>query len=165
MFETDEEVEGLQVLLDRSFGGMNGHMADIVTKERRLTAAQVCGYLQNVKHIALATANSRSEPFVAPLDGWFVHGRFVVSTGAGALRVRHIESNPAVSLAHVDGDAIGIWVHGTARPLGSDEAIAKAWDSAATEVYGSSPFTWGEIAILLVEPRRMYAYAMDPSKF
>ncbi len=165
MFETEEEVEQLQALMDRSFDAMNAHMAGIVTGERRLRAAQVCAYLQNVKHVSFATVNSRSEPVVAPLDGWFVHGRFVVSTGAGALRVRHIESNPAVSLAHVDGDAIGIWVHGTARPLGIDEAIAKAWDRATTEVYGSSPFTWNEVAVLIVEPRRMFAYAMDPSKF
>jgi hypothetical protein len=151
--------------MDRSFAGMNDHMADIVTAERRLSAEQVCAYLQNVKHVSFATVNSRSEPIVAPLDGWFVHGRFVVSTGGGALRVRHLKTNAAVSLAHVNGDEIGVWAHGSARTLRRDEDLARDWETAATAVYGSSPFTWGDIAIIAVEPRAMFAYAMDPSKF
>ncbi|MGE3074100.1 MAG: pyridoxamine 5'-phosphate oxidase family protein [Dehalococcoidia bacterium] len=165
MFESVEELEQLQSLLDRSYAGMNAHMADIVTPERRLSAAQVCNYLQNVKHVSFATVNARSEPFVAPLDGWFIHGRFIVSTGAGALRLRHIQANPSVSLAHVDGDEIGIWAHGVARRLTEADPPAQEWVRAATEFYGSSPSGWGDIAVFLVEPRKMFAYAMDPAKF
>lgn len=144
---------------------MNAHMADIVTEQRRLKATQVCAYLQNVKHVSFATVNSRSEPMVAPLDGWFIHGRFIVGTGMGALRMRHLQANPAVSLAHVNGDEIGIWVHGRARRLQREDPIAEDWDRAATRQYGSSPYGWGDIAVLLVEPRTFYAYAMEPGKF
>ncbi|MGE0600839.1 MAG: pyridoxamine 5'-phosphate oxidase family protein [Dehalococcoidia bacterium] len=165
MFETAEEIEQLQALMDRSYAAMNAHMADIVAPERRLTAARVCNYLQNVKHVSFATVNTHSEPLVAPLDGWFIHGRFIVSTGAGALRVRHIEANPAVSLAHVDGDEIGIWAHGTARRLQPEEPLAQEWDRAATAFYSSSPSGWGDIAAFVVEPRKMFGYAMDPAKF
>ena len=107
MFETKAEIDALQALLDRSFAAAGPHLADIVTAERRLSALQVAAYLQGVKHVSFATVTSRCEPMVAPLDGWFVHGQFIVSTGGSAVRVQHIRRNPAVSLAHVVGDDIG----------------------------------------------------------
>src|SRR5687767_9593237 len=112
MFETDDELSELQALIDRSLEGMGSHMAGIVKPERRLSGEQVARYLQNVKHVSLATVNSRGEPINAPLDGWFLHGRFVVSTSGDAVRVGHMRKRPPVSLTHVDGDEIGIWVHG-----------------------------------------------------
>lgn len=165
MLETPEELSALQALLDRSHGGGGAHLGSIVTEERRLTAAQVADYLQNVKHVALATVNSRGEPMAAPLDGWFVHGQWVVSTAADAVRVRHLRRDPAVSLAHVVGDDIGIWAHGRARFLPREDPLARDYDRLATAAYGGSVYELGEIAVMAVQARVMFAYAPDPSKY
>lgn len=67
MLETPEEMVELQALLDRSFELRAPYAATIVTPERRLTAAQTVAYLQNVKHVVLATVSARNEPVSAPL--------------------------------------------------------------------------------------------------
>jgi hypothetical protein len=165
MFETAEELAQLQDLLDRSFGGAGEHLANIVKPERRLNARQVANYLVGVKHVSFATANGKGDPFVGPLDGWFLHGKFVVSTSTRALRVTHVRRRPNVSLAHAVGDDIGIWTHGQARIAAPDEPLVVEYDRVAAETYGSSPFSWGDIVVMLVEPRVMFAYAQDPVRW
>ncbi|MGH2631803.1 MAG: pyridoxamine 5'-phosphate oxidase family protein, partial [Tepidiformaceae bacterium] len=115
--------------------------------------------------VSFATVNSKCEPIVSPLDGWFIHGQFIVSTGGTALRAQHIRRNAAVSLAHVVGDDIGIWVHGRARFAERGEALTDEYDRIATATYCSSPFGWGDVAILPIEARAMFAYAPDPTKY
>src|SRR5687767_6333775 len=104
MYESEDDLHRLQVLLDRTLERANPHLTSIVSPERRLTAAQVANYLQGTKHVAFATVNERGEPRVAPLDGVFIRGRFTVSTGARAARLRHLRANPACSAVHMDGD-------------------------------------------------------------
>lgn len=165
MLETVDELATLQALLDRSHGGGAAHLGSIVTGERRLSATQIANYLQGVKHVAFATVNRRGEPMVAPVDGWFIHGQFVVGTAAEAVRARHIRRNPAVSLAHVVGDDIGIWAHGRARTLSREDPLAQDYDRLSTAAYGSSPYGLGDIAVFAVEARVMFGYAPDPSKY
>jgi hypothetical protein len=102
MYETDNDVRGLQELLDRTFAHANPHLASIVSPERRLNARQVATYLQGVKHVAFATVNEGGQPRVAPLDGVLVRGRFTVSTGGQAARLRHLRANPAGHRADLD---------------------------------------------------------------
>jgi hypothetical protein len=45
MYETPQEIEALQELIDRTTSRMNPHMARIVKPERRLTARQIVAYL------------------------------------------------------------------------------------------------------------------------
>lgn len=165
MLETPDELDALQALLDRSHGGGGVHLGSIVTGERRLSATQISNYLQGVKHVAFATVNSRGEPMVAPLDGWFLHGQWVVGTAANAVRARHIHRNPAVSLAHVVGDDIGIWAHGQARTLQREDSLAQDYDRLSMAAYGSSVYSLGDIAVWAVEARVMFAYAPDPAKY
>lgn len=166
MFETDEEMMELQALLDRSMAGAKPHLTSIVSDERRLNAKQVTTYMKNVKHITLATVTKAGEPFIGPMDGWFIHGRFLASTAGNSLRARHLRRNPAVSVCHLDGDNVGIWAHGTAEFLDREHRVAKAYDEIATAVYGSSPWTFGEdIAVMLVRPRVMFAYAFHPENY
>src|SRR3970040_808971 len=117
MFESDADVRELPALIDRTFAHANPHLAGVVKPERRLNARQVVRYLQGTKHVAFGTVNERGEPRVAPLDGVFIRGRFTVSTGGRAARVRHLRANPACSAVHMDGDAIAVTVHGGATIL------------------------------------------------
>ncbi|OAI44182.1 hypothetical protein AYO38_10030 [bacterium SCGC AG-212-C10] len=166
MFETAEEMLALQALLDRSHGRGGGHLGFIVTPERRLSAEQVVTYLQGVKHVSFGTVTSKGEPFVSPLDSLFIHGRFWVGTSGSAVKAKHVARQPAVSLCHVVGDDIGIWVHGRVRTLREGDPDVAEYERIAIDVYGSSPFSWGEGNIIMpVEPRAMFAYAVKPELF
>src|SRR5688572_28573839 len=151
MYETEDDIRRLQQLLDRTLAAANPHLVSIVSPERRLTARQVVTYLQGTKHVAFATVNERGEPRVAPLDGVFVHGRFTVSTGARAARLKHLRANPACSAVHMDGDRVGIAAHGHARILEQGDEGVEELDRVWTEIYRSSPFSWGEgVAFMLI---------------
>jgi len=166
VLETDEEIDELQALIDRTFASANPHLASIVGPKRRLSARQVVRYLRGTKHVAFATVNARGEPRVAPLDGVFIHGRFTVSTGGQAARLRHLRANPACSAAHVDGDTIGIVVHGHATIIGRDDAGVDEIEPVWREIYDSSPFEWGEgVVFMRIEPSSMWAYAFHPENF
>jgi uncharacterized pyridoxamine 5'-phosphate oxidase family protein len=166
MFETEAEIEELDELLDHTLAHANKHLTAIVKPERRLNARQVVRYLQGTKHVAFATVNERGEPRVAPLDGVFIHGRFTVSTGRAAARLRHLRANAACSAAHMDGDTVGIVVHGHAAIIGREDPASGEIEPAWREIYGSSPFEWGEgVVFMRIEPTSMWAYAFHPENF
>ena len=164
MFETDEEVAEIQALLDRTMRTANPHMASIVNREHLLNARQVVAYLQGTKHVAFATI-AEDEPRVSPLDSLFIHGRFTMGTGRGASKVRHLRANAACSAAHMDGDRVAVVANGRVewieRYHPDHEQIAGTW----TEVYGSSPYSWGDVVLFRLQPITMWAYASDPSTF
>jgi uncharacterized pyridoxamine 5'-phosphate oxidase family protein len=166
MFESEDEIRDLQALFDRTFARANPHLTKIVKPERRLTARQVVRYLQGTKHVAFATVNERGEPRVAPLDGVFIRGRFTVSTGGRAARLRHLRANPACSAAHMDGDTIGIVVHGRATIIGPGGEGVEEIEPVWRDIYESSPFEWGEgVVFMRIEPSSMWAYAFHAEDF
>jgi uncharacterized pyridoxamine 5'-phosphate oxidase family protein len=166
MFESEEEIRELQALIDRTFDCANPHLAKIVNPERRLNARQVVRSLQGTKHVAFATVNERGEPRVSPLDGVFIHGRFTVSTGGRAARLRHLRANSACSATHVDGDTIGIVVHGHATIIGPDDDGVEQIEPVWSDIYGWSPFEWGEgVVFMRIEPSSMWTYAHHPENF
>ena len=164
MFETDDEVAELQRLFDRTLRTANPHMRSIVTPERRLSARQVVTYLQGTKHVVFATVDE-NEPRASPLDALFVHGRFTMSTGRRASKVRHLRANPACSAVHMDGDRVAVVANGRVEwiePGHPDhDGIHRAW----TDQYGSDPYTWGDVIFFRLQPITMWAYAFDPSAF
>ena len=166
MLETEAELAELQALFDAHLARANPHMRSIVSPERRLTARQVARYLVGTRHVAFATVTSRGEPRVSPLDMLFIHGRFTVSTAAGATRLRHLRANPACSAVHVDGDRIAVVVNGTVEWITRDhpdhDEIHRVW----SETYKSDPYGWGEgVVFFRIEPRSMWAYAFHPEEF
>jgi Pyridoxamine 5'-phosphate oxidase len=166
VYETADELDELQALIDRSFANAGPHLLAIMTPERRLNAPQVVRYLDGIKHISLATVTARGEPRVAPLDSYFVHGRFVASTGGRSIRLGHMRTRSAVSLAHVVGDEVAVVVNGRAEIIERGQTQADELDRIATGIYGSSPFSWGEgVVFIRVQPDVMFAYAFRPENF
>jgi Pyridoxamine 5'-phosphate oxidase len=166
VYETPEELDELQALIDRSFAGAGPHLLGIMKAERRLTARQVVRYLDGIKHISLATVTAKGEPRVAPLDSYFVHGRFIASTGGRSIRLRHLRARPAVSLTHVVGDDVAVVVNGRAEIVERGQPDADELDQIATGIYGSSPFGWGEgVVFIRVVPDVMFTYAFHPEDF
>ena len=166
MHESADDIAELQALLDRTFSRMNPHMADIVKPDRRLSARQVVAYLQGIKHVAFATVNERGEPRVAPLDGVFLRGRFHVSTGGRAARLRDLRRQPRCSLTHFVGDDIAVTVNGTAVVMERDHPEIPALEPIYLDLYGSSPFSWGDgVVIIRVEPTSMWSYSFRPDNY
>jgi Pyridoxamine 5'-phosphate oxidase len=165
MFETEAEIRWLQGLFDSTLASANPHMASIVNPQRRLTARQVVAYLQGTKHVAFASVSPEGESRVSPLDAVFVHGRFTMSTGVRATKVRHLRMNPSCSAVHMDGDRIAVVANGSVEwiPPGhrDHDVIHRAW----TETYGSDPYTWGDIIYFRLVPVTMWAYASHPEEF
>src|SRR4029078_5561754 len=113
MFETDAELAQLEALFEAHLARANPHMLAIVKPERRLSARQVRTYLQGTKHVAFATVTSKGLPRVSPLDALFIHGRFTLSTGVEATKVKHLRRNPECSPVHRDEDRIAVVVNGS----------------------------------------------------
>ena len=77
--------------------------------------------LQTERNIWLSTVQWGGRPHLAPV--WFValRGRIWIGTGAGSVRVRNLQSNPAVAFSLEDGDTPLVaegtaTIHETERP-------------------------------------------------
>ncbi len=114
MWETPEELERLDGLLDESMVAAGPHLRGIVTPERRLTASELCGRLTGMRLLVVATVAADGRPFSAPVDGYFLHGAFEFSSGRRSVKMRHLAARPAVSATHLPGDDLCVTVHGRA---------------------------------------------------
>src|SRR5271163_187054 len=117
MFESDQDLESLQALLDRSYAAAGPHLREVITPDRRLSVHEVCDRLNGMRLLALATVTSDRRPVVVPVDGVFYRGAFHFGSTPDALRIAHIRRNPAVSATHLPGEELAITVHGTATVL------------------------------------------------
>jgi len=159
MYETPEEVAALSELLAASHARATPHLREIVSGEHRLDAERVLAELDGMRVLSLATTTARGEPRVSAVDGHLLHGRWTFGTDGRSAKARHLESRPAVSAAHVDGERLGVFCHGTAvRLLPGDPD----WDGTLlhwTAHYGSDPTTWGEdVRLYRIDPTWMVAY-------
>ena len=61
----------------------------------------------------------------------------------------------------MDGDTIGIVVHGHATVIGAGDEGRREIEPVWRDIYGSSPFEWGEgVNLMRIEPTSMWAYAL-----
>jgi general stress protein 26 len=167
--ETDQELCELDELLERSFATAGPHLTGIISEDRRLSASDLSRYLVGVKHVVVATTTARGEPRCSAVDVLFVHGRLWFSTSSTSVKIAHLERRPALSVAHVVGDDVGVFAHGSAR------IVRGATDEAATlgphwqEVYGGTPEDWVETPAdaryVEVVPHAIYSYAFSRDRF
>ena len=115
MLETPEEIARLQELLDRSAAAAGPHLRDIITGDRRLSAAAVCERLQGMRLLVVATVTADGRPLAAPVDGYFLHGSFCFGSGRNSVRMRHLAARPAVSATYLPGEELAVTVHGRAE--------------------------------------------------
>jgi len=115
MRETAEELGSLQEILDRSAAGAGPHLRDIITDDRRLSAAQLCEKLQGMRLLVVATVTADGRPLAGPVDGYLLHGSFHFSSGRNSVRMHHLAVRPAVSAAYLPGEELAVTVHGRAE--------------------------------------------------
>ena len=164
MLETSEELARLDEMLTGSVAQSSEHLRSIVTPgERTLNAAQLVSVLKGISHLSVATVTAKGEPRISAVDGHFLHGRFVFTTTEHARKVCHLRARPAISASHLRGDALGVFVHGTAEFITRGHREERMLDEYVTKVYGASPYTFGdEIVFIRINPAWIVAYAFEP---
>jgi pyridoxine/pyridoxamine 5'-phosphate oxidase len=162
MKETSEEVGELQRLLDAAYERSTEHLREIISDERRLTAAELVQILQGMCTLNLATVTAKGEPRISAVDGHFLHARWVFTTSAQAAKARQLKARPAASISYVDGERVGVFSHGQVEFLTPDHPDFAEIEAHLVAHYGSSPTTWAEeIVYCRLQPHWMVGYAFD----
>ncbi len=115
MYETPDEVDRLQALLDASMAVAGPQLRGIISDDRRLGARGLCSRLQGMRLLAVSTVTADGRPLAGPVDGYFLHGSFWFSSGRDAVRMRHLSARPAVSATHLPDEEMSVTVHGRAE--------------------------------------------------
>ncbi|MGI5170771.1 pyridoxamine 5'-phosphate oxidase family protein [Spirillospora sp. CA-253888] len=170
MRETPEELERLQALLDASLSRSSPHLRSIINVESTLTAEQVTGVLTGMCTLALSTVTAKGEPRISGVDGHFLHGRWHFGTARGAVKARHLAARPAVSAAHLRGEDLGVFTHGSVEVLNPEGGEPAAdWPELLAylkDFYGGDDaFDWdNEVVYYRLHPHWMSVYAPDLGK-
>jgi len=170
MFESPDEIEHLQRLLDESFSVAGPHMAEIITTERRLSAEDMCARLQGMRLLSVATTTSDGRPLVGPVDGYFLHGSFFFSAGRESVKMRHLAMRPHISALHLPSEKLSIAVHGTAELFDVHSSAGDELRQAMLDHYlptaGPDFETWLDDTDSLgarVAAEKMFTFYMDDS--
>jgi general stress protein 26 len=162
VFETGDELERLQALLDSSYSSASEHLTGIIHEGRKLAAREVVALLTGMKVISLATVTAAGEPRISAVDGHFLHGTWTFSTSGTSVKARHLERRPAVSIAHVDNEALAVFSHGLAQQMHEGDPDWAETLQHWTGHYGGSPLTWGpDIRLYRYQPHWMVGYAAN----
>ena len=157
MHETADDLRRLQSLLDASRARATDHLRGIIDDDRTLSASHVAGLLTGMKVVSVATVTARGEPRISAMDGHFLRGSWTFGTSRTSAKARHLARRPAVSVAHVDGEALAVFAHGRVVELDGDELAVV--DEHWTAHYGSSPLSWGDVVMWRLDPTWMVGYA------
>ncbi|TXK40873.1 pyridoxamine 5'-phosphate oxidase family protein [Nonomuraea sp. C10] len=169
MRETPEDLKELQALLDASLSRSTPHLRSIVTTERTLTAEQLTQVLTGMCTLALSTVTAKGEPRISGVDGHFLHGKWHFGTAPGAAKARHLAARPAVSAAHMRGEDLGVFTHGTVEILNPRHGERDAgWPDLLAYLksfYGDDSFDWdNDVVYYRLRPHWMTVYAPDADK-
>ncbi|WP_436790530.1 pyridoxamine 5'-phosphate oxidase family protein [Yinghuangia sp. YIM S10712] len=169
MRETPDELHRLQTLLDTSLARSTAHLRTIIDTERTLDAEQLTRVLTGMCTLALSTVTAKGEPRVSGVDGHFLHGTWHFGTARSAAKARHLAARPAVSAAHMRGEELGVFTHGTAEVLNPlDGEPAADWPDLLAYFrgfYGDDAFDWdNDVVFFRLHPQWMAVYAADAAK-
>ena len=168
MRETPEELQDLQALLDASLSRSTTHLRSIVT-ERTVTAEQLTRILTGMCTLAVSTVTAKGEPRISGADGHFLRGTWHFGTARSAAKARHLAARPAASVAHMRGEDLGVFTHGTAETLNPQDGEHVAdWPELLAyfkDFYGQDAFDWdNDVVSYRLRPHWMTVYAADAAK-
>lgn len=167
MRENAEELAALQALIDRSHKRIGPHMKAI-TEPRKysLSAKQVVKLLDGMKTVAVAAPAPNGDPLVAPMDGWFLHGKFFFSSGGESIRIKGLRKRPRASIAYFEGERFLINAHGPVELMFKGHPDVGEIDATFTKHYGGSAFDWSDEGVYVrLDADRFYTYSRTPKKF
>ncbi|MEV6140361.1 pyridoxamine 5'-phosphate oxidase family protein [Nocardia sp. NPDC051990] len=169
MHETPEDLKELQALLDASLSRSTSHLRSIINAESTLTAEQLSQVLTGMCTLALSTVTAKGEPRISGVDGHFLRGKWHFGTARGAAKARHLAARPAVSAAHMRGEDLGVFTHGTVEILNPEDGEPAAdWPDLLAhfkDFYGDDFFDWdNDVVYYRLHPHWMTVYASDIAK-
>jgi hypothetical protein len=167
MYETPDEIDRLQQLLDRSAAGAGPHLRSILTDDRRLTGEELCARLTGMRLLVLSTVTADGRPLSGPVDGYLLHGSFYFSSGRDSVRMRHLADRPGVSAVHLPGQELAISVHGRAELFELSGPVHSDLRQAMLDHYlpsqGPEFETWldqGDALGARIEAEKMFTFHM-----
>jgi Pyridoxamine 5'-phosphate oxidase len=167
MRETAGELAQLQALIDRSHARIGTHMGNITHPDRyALSARQVVRLLDGMQTVAVAAPAPNGDPLVAPMDGWFLHGRFYFSSAGDSVRIRGLQRRARASIAFFDAERFLINAHGPVVLLAQDHPDVGEIDEVFRGHYGGSAFDWAEGSVYVrLDADRFFTYSRTPKDF
>jgi hypothetical protein len=165
--ETAEDLQRLQTLLDESYASAGEHLLSIHTPKRRLKARKLCTLLTGVRVLALATVTADGRPIAGPVDGLFYRGSFFFGSSPESVRFKHLRVRTDVSAVHTVGEELAVTVHGRVREIDVREAGNEGYLGYLREIYPDWDSWWPAPRTppyAVIEPRRMFAFYVPPSK-
>ena len=160
MYEQPEDIDWLQQLLDRSLSGASEHLRSIIRPGRVVSAADLVGYLDGMRTLALGTVSATGRPRISGVDGHLLTGRWIFTTSGSSVKAADLRSRPHVSAAYLEGDSYGVFTHGEAEFLDPGHPDLPWVDDHLTRHYGSSPSSWGpDIVYIRIVPTWMVGYS------
>jgi hypothetical protein len=135
MFETAEDLQALQDLIDRSYEKAGPHLLSIHRPERRVPAEELVERLVGMRLLVLSTVTADGRPITGPVDGIFHRGSFHFGSSHHSVRFRHIRARPHVSATHLPGEEFAVTVHGRAERVDFSAPAGAAFRRTLEEVY------------------------------
>ncbi len=135
MFETADDLSRLQRVLDESYAAAGGHLQNVITPDRRLTAVELAATLTGMRLLVLATVTVDGRPIAGPVDGIFFRGSFHFGSASDSLRFRHLRQRPSVSATHLPGEELSVTVHGEAEELDMNAAANRDFRQTLLDIY------------------------------
>ena len=168
MRETPDDLARLQATLDRSYESAGAHLREVITPERRLTAARLVERLQGMCLLTLATVTADGRPINGPVDGFFYRGEWYFGSSHDSLRFRHLRRRPAVSATYLPGEEVSLTVHGRAYEVDARRHDDGGFFEVLVNYYGSR-FGGAEAfvdsaAYARIEAERMFTFHLDPAE-
>ena len=144
MHETEDDLVGLQALLDRSIAASGPHLKSMFNQ--RMTASEVATELPGILEVHFATVTPSGAPFVAPIDGLFYRGQFWIGIPSAAARRSFVHRERRVSISYTRGDSFCVIVHGLAVEVGDGDPLAAEYaahsDDQYVKLYGEKWLDW-----------------------
>ncbi len=166
MNERPEDLDELQIVLDRSYEAAGAHLRDVTTPDRRLDAAQLAEQLTGMRLLVLATSTRDGRPINGPVDGIFHRGRFHFGSSPESVRFRHLRDRPAVSATHLPGEYLAVTVHGDAELIDVHAPEHAEFKQTLLEIYVPrygeqwTQMLDGGAQYARIHPRRMFTFWM-----
>ncbi len=117
MYETDEDLDDLQRLIDDSFARASEHLCSIMTPQRRLSARELVAALPAPAVLTIASVTAHGDPRISAVDGHFLSGAWHFGTASASPKAVQLRARPATSAAYTPRDGFGVFCHGRALPL------------------------------------------------